>query len=193
MSEQSRVPNGAVDAEEVDAHPGRRRFLKWLIRLGYGAFALAFALPALALRALSQAKETIEPGDVLVYAMGDRAGLPVQADQVEPGTAVQAFPEGKTDNQNNLIAIIRLGPSAAPTDLVAYSAICTHLGCTVLPRLSDDGYIVCPCHASFFDPSEGARVVSGPATRPLHALPITVGPEGTIVATSSFLGDVGPK
>ena len=55
--------------------------------------------------------------------------------------------------------------------LVAYSAICTHLGCTVLPQLSEQGYIVCPCHASVFDPAADARVVSGPANRPLPACP----------------------
>lgn len=43
--------------------------------------------------------------------------------------------------------------------LVAYSAVCTHAGCTVG---YEGGQIVCPCHGAVYDPQTGA-VVSGPA------------------------------
>jgi Rieske Fe-S protein len=62
----------------------------------------------------------------------------------------------------------------------------------VLPELTDDGYIPCPCHASYFDPANGAEPVSGPATRPLPSLPIAADSEGVLVATGSFSGPVGP-
>jgi Rieske Fe-S protein len=104
---------------------------------------------------------------------------------------VQAFPEGKSDNERNLIELVRL-TADLPAGLVAYSAICTHLGCTVLPRLSEQGYIVCPCHASMFDPAADARVVSGPANRPLPALPIEVSSDGVVRAAGGFAGPVGP-
>jgi thiosulfate dehydrogenase [quinone] large subunit len=42
--------------------------------------------------------------------------------------------------------------------LSAFSAVCTHAGCTVGYQ---GGQIVCPCHGGTFDPSSGA-VVSGP-------------------------------
>jgi thiosulfate dehydrogenase (quinone) large subunit len=42
--------------------------------------------------------------------------------------------------------------------LTAFSAVCTHAGCTVGYQ---GGEIVCPCHGGTFDPSSGA-VVSGP-------------------------------
>ena len=93
--------------------------------------------------------------------------------------AVQAFPEGKSDNERNLIELVRLAADL-PAGLVAYSAICTHLGCTVLPSLSEQGYIVCPCHASLFDPAAAAQVVTGPANRPLPALPIEVSSDGVV-------------
>jgi rieske iron-sulfur protein len=169
----------------------RRRILRWAIRVGTGAFSLALLLPALALRSLTREVQEVTAGDLLVYATGDKAGLPVDVAAIEPVMAVQAFPEGKSDNERNLIELVRLAADL-PTGLVAYSAICTHLGCTVLPRLSEQGYIVCPCHASVFDPAADARVVSGPANRPLPALPIEVSSDGVVRAAGGFEGAVGP-
>jgi len=169
----------------------RRRILRWAIRVGTGAFSLALLLPALALRTLTREVQEVTAGDTLVYATGDQAGLPVDIAALAPGTAVQVFPEGKSDNERNLIELVRLAADL-PTGLVAYSAICTHLGCTVLPRLSEQGYIVCPCHASVFDPAADARVVSGPANRPLPALPIEVSSNGVVRAAGGFEGPVGP-
>src|SRR5215208_5284457 len=56
-------------------------------------------------------------------------------------------------------------------DFVAYSAICTHQGCTVDYK---DGNLACPCHGSVFDPANGAAVVAGPAPRPLPEIPVKV-------------------
>jgi rieske iron-sulfur protein len=169
----------------------RRRILRWAIRVGTGAFSLALLLPALALRTLTREVQEVTAGDTLVYATGDQAGLPVDIAAIAPIMAVQVFPEGKSDNERNLIELVRLAADL-PTGLVAYSAICTHLGCTVLPRLSEQGYIVCPCHASVFDPAADARVVSGPANRPLPSLPVEVSSDGVVRATGGFEGPVGP-
>ena len=56
-------------------------------------------------------------------------------------------------------------------DFVAYSAICTHQGCTVA---YNNGQLACPCHGSVFDPAHGAAVVNGPAQRPLPQIPVAV-------------------
>jgi cytochrome b6-f complex iron-sulfur subunit len=56
-------------------------------------------------------------------------------------------------------------------DFVAYSAVCTHQGCTVAYK---EGELACPCHGSTFDPADGAAVVRGPATRPLPEIPVKV-------------------
>jgi Rieske Fe-S protein len=61
----------------------------------------------------------------------------------------------------------------------AYSAVCTHAGCTVA---YDPGQklMVCPCHGSAFDPAQGAAVVSGPAPSPLSTFKTAVDPKGNI-------------
>jgi rieske iron-sulfur protein len=169
----------------------RRRFLKRLIWLGTGAFTVAFALPALALKTLTQEHQIVAEGDPLVYATGSRAGEALTADDVAQGAPVQAFPQGKSDDQNNLIELVRIGEGN--DGLVAFSAICTHLGCTVLAQLTEQGYIPCPCHGSLFDPSQGAKPVGGPANRALPSLPISVDDQGTVIATGDFSGPIGPQ
>lgn len=54
--------------------------------------------------------------------------------------------------------------------VVAFSAVCTHRGCTV--ARVEDGAIRCPCHGSRF--GLDGTVLSGPATAPLPPVPITV-------------------
>jgi rieske iron-sulfur protein len=169
----------------------RRHFLLWLIRSSYGAFALAFALPALALRTLTRVTQAVAAGDTLVYASTDRAGVTIHATDLKQGTPVQAFPANKTNDTDNLIELVQLSDDSA--SIVAYSAICTHLGCTVLARLTDQGYIPCPCHGSQYDPANHAAVVHGPANRALPSLPIRVESDGTITATGGFSGKVGPN
>ncbi|MCX5232309.1 Rieske (2Fe-2S) protein [Streptomyces sp. NBC_00233] len=53
----------------------------------------------------------------------------------------------------------------------AFSSKCTHAGCAV--SSIKDGVIVCPCHQSQFDVSDGS-VKSGPAGSPLPPTPIQV-------------------
>lgn len=53
----------------------------------------------------------------------------------------------------------------------AFSAVCTHQGCTV--EQVAEGLISCPCHGSRFDIDDGA-VVRGPADRPLSRVEVAV-------------------
>ncbi|MUL40954.1 Rieske (2Fe-2S) protein [Streptomonospora sp. PA3] len=76
--------------------------------------------------------------------------------------------------------------------IVAYSKICTHVGCPAALYESESHRILCPCHQSTFDATNGAKVVFGPANRPLPMLPITVDEEGYLVADGDFSEPVGP-
>ncbi|MCL4475536.1 MAG: ubiquinol-cytochrome c reductase iron-sulfur subunit [Nitrospirae bacterium] len=74
-------------------------------------------------------------------------------------------------NNNPVIVINRYEKG-----FVAFSKVCTHLGCLVE---YDKGLrkLVCPCHAGTFDLD--GNVLSGPPPRPLPAIPLKV--EGDFV------------
>ena len=147
----------------------------------------------------------VAAGDKLVFAMGPNAGQVIRQEALSVGDAVLAFPQGKESNHDNLLMLVRLEQSAnqAPTDLdwvvdgiAAYSAICTHLGCTV--RFSEEAmaaapysHIHCPCHAGMFDPRRGAVVLSGPPPRPLPQLAIKLNAAGEVVAAGTFQQPIG--
>jgi Rieske Fe-S protein len=65
----------------------------------------------------------------------------------------------------------------------AFSAICTHAGCTV--STVTDNQIHCPCHGSIFSAADGS-VISGPAPSPLSPLTAKVnGANVDVVAAAS--------
>lgn len=67
------------------------------------------------------------------------------------------------------------------TGVFAYSAICTHQGCTV-GYSSQDRTLVCPCHGSQFDPFNSAKVVAGPALTPLPSVKVAIDGDWVILA-----------
>lgn len=54
--------------------------------------------------------------------------------------------------------------------VVAFSAVCTHMGCQVAPQ---GAKLVCPCHGSQYDAFTG-KVLQGPAPSPLPSVPVKV-------------------
>ena len=90
-------------------------------------------------------------------------------------------------------AVTQQRPGFGYGQFVAYSKICTHLGCPASLYNAQTGVSLCPCHQSAFDMTDGAKVVFGPAVRPLPQLPITVSNDGFFVATGDFAAPVGPS
>jgi quinol---cytochrome c reductase iron-sulfur subunit len=128
------------------------------------------------------------------------------ADFATPGQMITVVPAGFQDNQDALAKattiIIKFAPGELqqPTNLnwtvnniVAYSKICTHVGCPVALYEHTTHHILCPCHQSTFDATRGAAVVFGPAARPLPQLPIGTDAEGYLIATSDYDVPVGPS
>ncbi|TQF05757.1 Rieske 2Fe-2S domain-containing protein [Kitasatospora acidiphila] len=77
--------------------------------------------------------------------------------------------------------------------VLAYSKICTHVGCPISLYEQQTHHALCPCHQSTFDLSDGARVIFGPAGHPLPQLKITTDASGYLIATQDFDLPVGPS
>jgi ubiquinol-cytochrome c reductase iron-sulfur subunit len=134
-------------------------------------------------------------------------GRPIKpADFDSPGGMITVIPEGYQHNDDALVKataiIIKFEPGEIefPTNkkwvvnnIVAYSKICTHVGCPVALYEQTTHHILCPCHQSTFDAPRGAQVLFGPANRPLPQLPMGVDSEGYLVALSDFKVPVGPS
>jgi ubiquinol-cytochrome c reductase iron-sulfur subunit len=132
-----------------------------------------------------------------------------------PGSMISIVPDGFEDNEDALtkaaVILIKFRPGELriPTlydgktqlygmnwtvnNIVAYSKICTHVGCPVALYEQTTHHILCPCHQSTFDATNGAEVIFGPAARPLPQLPLTTDAQGYLVAKSDFTQPVGPS
>ncbi|ABG03852.1 Twin-arginine translocation pathway signal [Rubrobacter xylanophilus DSM 9941] len=131
----------------------RRTSRREFLGLGAAAFGLASAGAPLLISACGEDLPEVGKGQEIAREA-----------EIEPGSAY-AFADAATGKPALLVRLEN-------GDLVAYSAECTHQGCTVSYR--DKGYLACPCHGSVFSASEGGEVVSGPAEEPLQRLRIEV-------------------
>jgi rieske iron-sulfur protein len=193
----------------------RRRLLVTGMGVGFGigGVSLLAAIGGLVPRIKrTPANQPVQEGDLLVFASGSNEGQVITPDDVpEDGPQVLAWPMEPTnqvvrdENHLNIILLVRASEQSwfsameAPRTVArvaAYSATCTHLCCSVsqwIPRpfgMDPHGYLFCPCHKSHYDPWDGAKVLAGPAPRPLPALPLALsGPR--LVAAGGFLTPPG--
>jgi ubiquinol-cytochrome c reductase iron-sulfur subunit len=158
------------------------------------------------------------PGNTLKHTMWDTgvrltrdpSGTPIRASDVTVGSAFHVIPEGLNEIENKLeekakavVLLMRLDPEELNPSpgrenwgydgIVAYSKICTHVGCPVALYEQQTHHLLCPCHQSTFDLEQECKVIFGPAARPLPQLPIEVDDEGYLVASSDFQEPVGPS
>ena len=146
-------------------------------------------------------------GTRLVTDPGDR---PIKPSDLEVGGVAQVMPAlapGKKrsleDIAKDAVLLIRIRPSEFQLDperlswthegIIAFSKICSHMGCAVALYEQTTKHLLCPCHQSTFDVTRAAKVIFGPSARPLPQLAITVDSEGYLIAKQPFSEAVGPS
>jgi Rieske Fe-S protein len=175
----------------------RRGLLTGACALGLSSFGSAGADPGDA--------EPPQENDLLTFAFGERAGEAIAPGDLAVGEA-QVFAYAmdpvsrlvRNGTRLYQLVLIRLDPDwlsdvtreRAVDGIVAYSGICSHTGCDVEDWDASANRFQCPCHESQFDPSDGARVVGGPAPWPLAALPLKL-EDGRLAVARPFEGRVG--
>ncbi|HUC05946.1 MAG TPA: Rieske 2Fe-2S domain-containing protein [Acidimicrobiales bacterium] len=184
----------------------RRRVLGGLFATGSGIFGIVALFPLL--RSLGPL-----PGnsyEVTDWRKGirlvDSNGRAIHKDALVVGGLVTVFPDGFENNIQSQSAdqtvLIRLADrnwvtekgreTWGPDGYVAYSKLCTHLGCPVGLYEQELELLVCPCHQSMFNVRDGGYPIFGPAPRPLPQLPLAVDDEGYLIAQGGYDNAVGP-
>ena len=189
---------------------GRRSLIKKSLGAALGLSALS---PLLLLRDLGPLpkkefeKTTWKSGTYLVTDPGNRR---IKASDLEVGAVAQVLPEIEdpehrmlSDIGKDAVLLIRLRPTEFNLEpaklamthdgIIAFSKICSHMGCAVALYEQQTKHLLCPCHQSTFDVTRAAKVIFGPAARPLPQLNITVDGEGYLIAREPFSEPVGPS
>lgn len=194
----------------ANAGLGRRPLIK---RTLAGALGLSGVIPIVLLRDLGPLpgddlkKTSWKAGTRLVTDPGDRYLRP---EDLEIGAVAQVLPEMPLGKERHLediakdaVLLIRLRPEEFNLDaerlswtyegIIAFSKICSHMGCAVALYEQTTKHLLCPCHQSTFDVTRAAKVIFGPSARPLPQLAITVNAQGYLVAQAPFSEPVGPS
>ena len=189
---------------------GRRTLIKRTLGLSLGLVGLS---PILLLRDLGPlpsddlTKTTWAEGVHLVTDPGNRRLRP---EDLEVGAVAHILPEIEDPAERSLndvakdaVLLIRMRPEDFRLDaeklswtyqgIIAFSKICSHMGCAVALYEQQTKHLLCPCHQSTFDVPTGAKVIFGPSARPLPQLAIKVSEEGYLVAAAPFNQPVGPS
>ncbi|WP_404960506.1 Rieske 2Fe-2S domain-containing protein [Streptomyces sp. 147326] len=141
--------------------------------------------------------------------INDNTNEPLRPEDVLVGSLTFVRPEGLEEEQHDFqvqiakaaLMIVRIQPEDikdkqelewSHDGIVAYSKICTHVGCPISLYEQQTHHVLCPCHQSTFDLSDGARVIFGPAGHALPQLRIGVNDEGFLEALGDFEEPVGP-
>jgi cytochrome b6-f complex iron-sulfur subunit len=145
----ARVAAG-VAAGRPDA-PARRRFLRFLLGFSVVSTIAMVAAPIVGFLIPPKTSGGSAGGRVLA---GTTEDIPAGTGKVVP---VGSKPVIVTNTEAGILA---------------YSAVCTHLGC-IVGFDTTIRQIVCPCHDGHFNPANGA-VISGPPPRPLAPVAVSV-------------------
>lgn len=214
-SPEERNALSAALVERTTVVVKRRRMLGGLFAAGAGIMGIVLAFPLL--RSLGPLpKDELDvsnwrAGTVLV----DSNGRPIRRDTLVAGGLMTVYPRNQirldeagrvTFSDQGLATdqtvLIRLPGGSfttvpgregwSPDGYVAYSKVCTHLGCPVGLYEQQLELLVCPCHQSMFNVRNGAVPQFGPAPRPLPQLPLGYNDQGYLISTAPYDQPVGP-
>jgi ubiquinol-cytochrome c reductase iron-sulfur subunit len=210
-SEESRAEAaGTILAGGKASQLARRPLIKYTLGGALGLFALPLVVQlAGSLGPLPKADLSTTFWRRGIRLMHYPEFTPIKASEVTIGSVFHVMPDGVQKTADPLeqegkaaVLLMRLDPSdilsAKERDwghdgIVAYSMICTHVGCPVGLYEHQTHHLLCPCHQSTFDVTQDAKVIFGPANRPLPQLKITVDADDYLVADAPFLEPVGPS
>ena len=186
----SSSPNSCSGCEHHQpvADTQRRQTIKWL-SMGIST------LPFMSLHAQANS-----PGMLLVDADAEANFKPLRPADLALGKPMLVYPfdakagTPKNETRLNKLVVIRLPEdqmtpetrARSASSVLAYSGICTHQGCDVKTWLAKESVLACFCHASKFALLDDAKVVSGPALKPLPAVALTMEGEFLAIAPSSL-------
>jgi ubiquinol-cytochrome c reductase iron-sulfur subunit len=203
---ESTAAEVAAFSEDFEAGGSALRSRRLLLASAGGALtafgaALLFPIRSLGPRPGAGLKRTaFAPGNVRVV---QQDGEPLKPSDLPPDGVVTVWPEGHVHDADAPTLLIRTRedqdfvPAPGRDDwtvhrIVAYSKLCTHVGCPVGLYQAEEGLLLCPCHQSTFNVLQAARPIFGPAARSLPQLPLGLDDEGYLIATADFSGPVGP-
>jgi ubiquinol-cytochrome c reductase iron-sulfur subunit len=205
-SSEERSSMAAALVERSTVVVKRRKLLGGIFALGSGIFGIVLMLPLL--RSLGPVPKTSldvtdwRKGSLLV----DSNGRSVNKGTLVVGGLMTVYPHGKQDStyaqsvdqtvlirvQDTDLVTAKGRETWAPAGYVAYSKVCTHLGCPVGLYEQQLELLVCPCHQSMFNVRNGAIPQFGPAPRPLPQLPLYFDADGNLRAQDGFDQAPGP-
>ena len=184
----------------------RRKLLGGLFALGSSIFGIVLIFPLLRSLGpqpgLSLERTDWRKGSLLV----DSNGRPVDQGTLVVGGIMTVYPDGEQNTtygqsvdqtvlirvQDSNLVTAKGRESWAPAGYVAYSKLCTHLGCPVGLYETQLELLVCPCHQSMFNVRNGAVPQFGPAPRPLPQLALYFDDNGYLRAQAPYDQAVGP-
>jgi rieske iron-sulfur protein len=149
--------------------------------------------------ALTPGSAQAQPAAQLLVDAGAEADFkPLRPDDIQMMKPILVFPfdaetgTPKKESRLNKMVVIRLPEEKMTPEtrarsvagVVAYSSICTHQGCDVKTWMSKENVLACYCHASKFDLFDGAKVVAGPASSALRAIPLALNGEFLSIAAT---------
>lgn len=192
----------------------RRKMLGYLFAGGAGIMTIVLAFPLL--RSLGPLPK--DEFDVTDWRAGtvlvDSNGRPVRRESLVVGGIMTVYPRSQLRIENGQVTftdqglatdqtvLIRLSDQPfttmpgrenwTPDGYVAYSKVCTHLGCPVGLYETELELLVCPCHQSMFNVRNGAVPQFGPAPRPLPQMELGYDDNGYLIARAPYDEPVGP-